>query len=62
MSMNHSPNKKDEELERMKAEFIAKGGEVTVGKTKAMPSELGISNNQWNNKLTKTEKDAKAGK
>ena len=46
----------------MKAEFIAKGGEVTVGKTKAMPSELGISNNQWNNKLTKAEKDAKAGK
>jgi len=62
MSMNHSPNKKDEELERMKAEFLAKGGEITKGKTKAMPSELGISNNQWNNKLSKAEKDAKAGK
>jgi DNA-binding NtrC family response regulator len=59
MAMNHSPNKKDEELERMKAEFLKKGGEVTVGKTKAMPSELGISNNTWNNKLTKTEKNAK---
>ena len=44
MSMNHSPNKKDEELERMKAEFLAKGGKITKGKTKAMPSELGISN------------------
>ena len=62
MSMNHSPNKKDEELERMKAEFLAKGGEVTKGKTKAMAPELGISNSSWNQKLTKSEKDAKAGK
>jgi len=62
MSMNHSPNPKDDELERMKAEFLAKGGTVTTGKTKAMASELGISNNTWNNKLTKAEKDAKAGK
>jgi hypothetical protein len=62
MSMNHSPNKKDEELERMKAEFLAKGGEVTKGKTKAMAPELGISNSSWNQKLTKAEKDAKAGK
>ena len=46
----------------MKAEFLAKGGTVTTGETKPMPSELGISNNQWNNKLTKAEKDAKAGK
>ena len=29
------------------------------GKTKPIPSELGISNNQWNNKLTKAEKAAK---
>ena len=62
MSMNHSPNPKDDELERMKAEFLAKGGTVTTGKTKAMPSELGISNNTWNNKLTKAEKDSKEGK
>jgi hypothetical protein len=46
----------------MKAEFLAKGGEITKGKTKAMPNELGISNNTWNNKLTKAEKDSKAGK
>ena len=38
MSMNHSPNPKDDELERMKAEFLAKGGAVTVGKTKPMPT------------------------
>ena len=62
MSMNHGAKPKDDELERMKAEFLNKGGTVTVGKTKAMPSELGISNNQWHNKLTKAEKDAKAGK
>ena len=62
MSMNHDAKPKDDELERMKAEFLAKGGEVTKGKTKPMPSELGISNSTWNNKLSKTEKVAKEGK
>ena len=57
MSMNHDAKPKDDELERMKAEFLAKGGTVTTGKTKPMPSELGISNNTWNNKLTKAERD-----
>lgn len=60
--MNHDAKPKDDKLERMKAEFLAKGGTVTKGETKAMPSELGISNNTWNNKLSKAEKDAKAGK
>ena len=62
MSMNHDARPTDEEIERMKAEFLAKGGTITKGKTKPMPSELGISNNTWNNKLTKAEKDSKAGK
>ena len=62
MSMNHDAKPKDDELERMKAEFLAKGGEVIIGKTKPMPNELGISNNTWNNKLTKAEKDSRAGK
>jgi|TARA_B110000483_G_scaffold161675_1_gene191645 DNA-binding NtrC family response regulator len=62
MPMNHGAKPKDEELERMKAEFLAKGGEVTKGKTKPMPSELGISNSTWNNKLTKAEKKSKEGK
>lgn len=62
MPMNHGAKPKDEDLERMKAEYLAKGGEVTKGKTKPMPNELGISNNSWNNKLTKAEKDAKEGK
>jgi hypothetical protein len=60
MAMNHQP-KKNTDADLI-AEFLAKGGEITKGKTKDMPSELGISNNQWNNKLTKAEKDAKAGK
>jgi hypothetical protein len=60
--MNHDAKPKDEELERMKAEFLAKGGKITKGKTKPMPNELGISNNSWNNKLTKAEKDAKESK
>jgi|TARA_B110000114_G_scaffold95878_1_gene101080 hypothetical protein len=62
MPMNHQAKNKDDELERMKAEFLAKGGEVTKGKTKAMPPELGISNSSWNQRLTKAEKAAKADK
>jgi hypothetical protein len=60
--MNHDAKPKDDELERMKAEFLAKGGEITKGKTKPMPPELGISNSTWNNKLTKAEKEAKNSK
>ena len=57
MAMNHQPKKNtDEELIQ---QFLNKGGAVTQGKTKPMPSELGISNSTWNNKLTKAEKSAK---
>tara|TARA_R110001632_G_scaffold208967_1_gene333419 strand:+ start:668 stop:856 length:189 start_codon:yes stop_codon:yes gene_type:complete len=62
MSMNHDKKPKDKETEDLVAQFLAKGGEVTKGKTKAMAPELGISNSSWNQKLTKAEKDAKAGK
>jgi len=60
MAMNHQPKKNTDQS--LIDEFLKKGGEVTKGKTKEMPSELGISNNQWNNKLTKAEKDAKSKK
>ncbi|MFT5614567.1 MAG: hypothetical protein ACI8Q6_001847 [Granulosicoccus sp.] len=40
-------------------EFLKKGGEISVGKTKPMPSELGLSNNVWNNKLSREEKTAR---
>ncbi|WP_193082698.1 hypothetical protein [Pseudooceanicola spongiae] len=40
-------------------EFLDKGGEVSVGKTKPLPSALGLSNNVWNNKLTKKERAAR---
>lgn len=39
--------------------FLDKGGEVKKGKTKPMPDDLGLSNNQWGNKLTREEKAAK---
>ena len=54
-----SKKKTDEELIK---EFLDNGGQVTKGETKPMPSELGISNNTWNNKLTKAEKQAKEKK
>ena len=55
--MNHMPKKStDDDLIK---QFLEKGGEVKKGKTKPMPSELGISNNNWNNKLTKEEKAIK---
>jgi hypothetical protein len=40
-------------------EFLKKGGKVSIGKTKPLPNELGLSNNAWNNKLTKAEKSAR---
>lgn len=40
-------------------EFLNKGGKVNIGKTKPLPKELGLSNNAWNNKLTKEEKAAR---
>jgi len=40
-------------------EFLKNGGKVSVGKTKPLPRELGLSNNTWNNKLTKEEKAAR---
>ncbi|MGB3246422.1 MAG: hypothetical protein WBB25_17950 [Sulfitobacter sp.] len=38
--------------------FLDKGGSVKKGKTKPMPADLGLSNNQWGNKMTKEEKAA----
>ena len=43
-------------------EFLNNGGKISVGKTKPLPSELGLSNNAWNNKLTKEEKSARTKK
>lgn len=43
-------------------DFLKKGGKVSVGKTKPLPSELGLSNNAWNNKPTKAEKSARKPK
>ncbi|WP_368184335.1 hypothetical protein [Aestuariibius sp. HNIBRBA575] len=43
-------------------EYLNKGGKVSVGKTKPAKAELGLSNNVWNNKLTKEEKAARDNK
>ena len=43
-------------------EFLNKGGKISVGKTKPLPSELGLSTNAWNNKLTREEKTARDAK
>jgi hypothetical protein len=40
-------------------EYLAKGGKVSVGKTKPARPELGLSKNVWNNILTKDEKAAR---
>ena len=52
--MKHVPKKNTDDA--LIQEFLNKGGEVKKGKTKPFPMELGISKNQWNNKLTKEEK------
>jgi len=48
------------EDKKMMDEWLKKN-KVTVGKTKPMPPELGISNITWNNKLTRAEKKIKDG-
>jgi hypothetical protein len=57
MAMGPEPKKTTDQT--MIEAFLNKGGKVTKGVTKPMPSELGISNATWNNKPTKAEKDAK---
>ena len=55
--MKHVPKKNTDDA--LIQEFLKKGGEVKVGKTKPMPADMGISKNVWNNKLTKEEKAAR---
>ena len=42
--------------------FLNNGGKVSIGKTKPLPRELGLSSISWNNKLTKEEKAAREKK
>ena len=37
-------------------EILNNGGKISHGKTNPLAAELGFSNNQWPNKLTKVEK------
>ena len=55
--MKHVPKETTDDA--LIQEFLNKGGKVSIGKTKPMPDELGLSNNVWNNKMTKEEKAAR---
>ncbi len=55
--MKHVPKENTDDA--LIQEFLNKGGKVSVGKTKPMRPELGISKNVWNNILTKEEKAAR---
>jgi len=55
--MKHIPKKNTDDA--LVQEFLNNGGKISVGKTKPLPSELGLSNNTWNNKLTREEKSAR---
>lgn len=55
--MKHVPKETTDDA--LVQEFLKNGGKVSVGKTKPPVAELGLSNNQWNNKLTKEEKAAR---
>ena len=54
MSMSGTPKEKTDQA--LIDAFLKKGEKVTKGKTKPMKHELGLSNNVWNNPLTKDEK------
>ncbi len=58
--MKHVP--KDTTDDALIQEFLKNGGKVSVGKTKPMPADLGISKNVWGQKLTKEEKASRDGK
>ena len=55
--MKHIPKETTDDA--LVQEFLNNGGKISVGKTKPLPSELGLSNNTWNNKLTREEKAAR---
>ncbi len=52
--MKHVPKETTDDA--LVQEFLRKGGKVSVGKTRPPKPELRLSNNAWNNKLTKEEK------
>jgi hypothetical protein len=55
--MKYVPNENTDDA--LIQEFLNKGGKISVGKTKPMRPELGISKNVWNNILPKEETAAR---
>ena len=49
--MKHVPKGTTDEA--LIQEFLKNGGKISHGTTKPPAAELGLSNNQWKNKLTK---------
>ena len=43
-------------------EFMKKGGKISVGRARRLPSAVDVSDNAWNDKLTREEKSARDGK
>ena len=58
--MKHVPKETTDDA--LIQEYLNKGGKVSIGKTQPLPTALGLSNNVWNNKMTKEEKAARAKK
>lgn len=56
MTMNPVPRKISQEDQDLVAEYLNKGGTVTVGKPGAFSNELGISNNTWGQRKPKQKK------
>ena len=56
MTMNPTPRKMSQEEQDLVAEYLAKGGTVTKGKSGAYSTDIGISNNQWGQKRPKQKK------
>ena len=52
--MKHVPKETTDEA--LIQEFLENGVKIRHGKTKPPMADLGLRNNQWNNKLTKEEK------
>ena len=59
MSITHD-GKDQEETRDLVAEFLAKGGKITIIPSRPMSEELSISNNVWGKKLTKGQRELKA--
>lgn len=57
MTMNPTPRTLSQEDQDLVAEYLKNGGTVTKGKSGEYSAEIGISNNQWGQKKSKTKEE-----